>query len=459
MANRKIVCLGGGGMYFKAIIKNFPVAPALAGSEIVIYDINEERARRMASVGQRLSDEAGAGITFRSTLDVADAVDGADFAVASIGGAGSDASTSVSGSYFHQADLYIPAKYGIHQLIGDTGGPAGMMMGFRSVHAYLQTFREMEKRCPNVIAFNHSNPMSVICRAMLKYTGIKTYGICHGVQGGRAFAAGLLDLPSAELDCVWVGTNHYYWFTRVVHKGRDVYPELRRRMAECEPEKNRALARTLSGIYGHQIVYQSDDHLYEFYSFASSVSGQADLPDNLVESARRHGYDENTPMPEGPNTSPQAMAAFYEFFQKELDDVVLPAELNRDPDGEGVVPMIDDIISGRRNVYIVNTANNYSIPNLPPEALVEVEAVTDSSGLRVLQMDEAPTVLKGMLEKRFAWQELVADAAVSGDRDLAMQALTLDEMAIWPDRARAMLEELLEASKPLVPQFFSPGAR
>lgn len=455
MASKKIVCLGGGGMYFSWVVKYFPVAPALAGSEIVIYDINEERARRMAAFGQRLSDEAGSGITFRSTLDVADAVDGADFAVASIGGAGSDASKKVSGSYYHQADLYIPAKYGIQQVIGDTGGPAGMMMGFRSVHAYLEIFREMEKRCPNVIAFNHSNPMAVICRAMLKYTAIKTYGICHGVQGGRAFAARMLDLPSGELDCVWVGTNHYYWFTRVVHKGRDVYPELKKRMAQAKPEKNRELAGTLSKIYGHQFVYQSDDHLYEFYPFASSVSRQADLPDDFIDSAKEHGYDASVPMPDGPNASPQAMADFYDYFQKELDDVALPAGLDRGPDDETVVPMIDDIISGRRNVYILNTANNYMIPNLPPEALVEVEAVTDSSGLRTLQMDEAPTVLKGVLEKRFAWQELVADAAVSGDRELAMQALMLDEMAIWPDRARAMLEELLEASKPLLPQFFS----
>ena len=60
-----------------------------------------------------------------------------------------------------------------------------------------------------------------------------------------------------------------------------------------------------------------------------------------------------------------------------------------------------------------------------------------------------------MLEKRFAWQELVADAAVTGDRNLAMQALMLDEMAIFPDKAEPMLDELLEASRGLLPQFFS----
>ena len=69
-------------------------------------------------------------------------------------------------------------------------------------------------------------------------------------------------------------------------------------------------------------------------------------------------------------------------------------------------------------------------------------------------MDEAPVVLKGILEKRFAWQELVADAAAKGDKGVALQALMLDEMAILPEHARAMLDELLEASRDLLPQFF-----
>jgi hypothetical protein len=30
----------------------------------------------------------------------------------------------------------------------------------------------------------------------------------------------------------------------------------------------------------------------------------------------------------------------------------------------------------------------------------------------------------------------------------------IDEMAIWPDRAEAMLDELLSASRHLLPQFF-----
>ena len=94
------------------------------------------------------------------------------------------------------------------------------------------------------------------------------------------------------------------------------------------------------------------------------------------------------------------------------------------------------------------------MPNLPAHALLEVEAMTDFGGVRGLQMGEAPPVLKGILEKRIVWHELVADAAVTGDRDLVVQACLLDEMAIPPDRTEAMVDELLAASKDLLPQFF-----
>lgn len=100
------------------------------------------------------------------------------------------------------------------------------------------------------------------------------------------------------------------------------------------------------------------------------------------------------------------------------------------------------------------TLTEEAIANLPATAEVELEGVTDSGGVRAIQMEEAPPVLKGILEKRFVWHELVAGAAVKGDRNLALQALMIDEMAILPDKAETMLNELLLASKELLPRFF-----
>ena len=79
--------------------------------------------------------------------------------------------------------------------------------------------------------------------------------------------------------------------------------------------------------------------------------------------------------------------------------------------------------------------------------------MTDSVGVRPIYTGPAPIALLGLLQKRIAWQELVADAGVNGDRDLALQALLVDEMAILPEQSAAMLDELLAASREYLPQF------
>ena len=453
MAAKKIVCLGGGSLYFSSALPDLLSCDDLAGSEVVLYDIDGEKVEHMATMGRRLGEAAGTGCTIRSTVDLADAVDGADFALSSIGGSGAEITRNVYDSYYHNADIRIPAKYGINQVIGDTCGPAGMMMALRSVPAYIHICREMEKRCPQAIMLNHSNPMAVLCRAMHKYTDVNVIGICHGVQIGIACAAEILEVPAAELECMWIGTNHYYWFTRVLHKGRDVLPELMRWVAEEEPREGRVLSARLSQIYGYHIVYPEDDHIIEFYPFLTQgPSGPDHLPYGLVRSLQAHGYE--SAMPSAARPSPDVCADFYQRYQAILDEAVLPERKDDGTTGEGLAALIAAIATGQRKVHIVNVANRGAIPNLPATGEVELEGVTDSHGVRPVHMGEAPLVLKGILEKRFVWHELVADAAVKGDRNLALQALMIDEMAIPPEKAEAMLDELLLASKDLLPRFF-----
>ena len=452
----KIMCLGGGSLYFRQVLENLALEEELAGSDVVLYDIDPEKAELMAGLGRRLNDMAGGSLNVSATGNPDEAVDGADFALSSIGGSGTEIVRGVHGSYYHSADLHISARHGIQLAIGDTAGPAGMMMGLRSIPAHIDICQRMEKRCPDVVFLNHSNPMATIMRALHKYTGIKSFGLCHGVQSGIGAAARLLGLPEQELECTWIGTNHYYWFTRVNHRGCDVLSELMRRTRECEPPVDHAMTSALSSVYGYRIVYPDDGHILEFYPFAGHARTQDELPYNMADSARRHGFDAAAPMPVKQEPTPRLRSSFLADYQKLLDETVLPQVKENARTGEGPAQIIAAMATGKRMLCIVNTANNGAIPNLPATAEVEVEAVTETRGARALVVGEAPMILKGILEKRFVWQELVADAAVSGDRNTAMQALMVDEMAIEPRKAEALLDDLLLASRDLLPeQFFN----
>jgi alpha-galactosidase len=455
MPSKKIVCLGGGSGYFIRALGDMVVVPGLAGSEITLYDIDMEKAEIMAQHGARLAKESGLGMKVRATKTLDDAIDGADFAVSSIGGAG--ASTGgVYGTSAHIQDIMIPAKYGIHQVVGDTGGPAGMMMGLRSALIYVNICHEMEKRCPNIIFLNHSNPMAVICRAMEKYSSIRqVIGVCHGVQGGIISVANMLGVSPHELDCVWIGTNHYHWFIRIYYQGRDIYPEVREKLAKRENPRGELMTHKLSQIYGHTIVYPPDDHAFEFYPFTARLSSADEIPYGFAEEMKEKyaHFEKAVSVKVSKAEAKVQREAYLKDFAQNLQNVPLPGAPSDPLTGEGLGSLMEAVSLGRRQVQIVNIANKGAVPNLPDYANLEIEAVTDSCGVRGIYIGDAPTSLKGLLERRIAWQELVADAAVKGDKNLALQALLLDEMTILPEKAEKMLDELLSASKKMLPQF------
>ena len=452
MASVKIACLGAGGGYFPGALGDIAVTPGLAGSEVTLYDLDLDKAELMAKLGRRFTAQAGTALRVRACADLADALDGASFAVSAIGGSGASMG-NVYGTAVHNADIAIPAKYGIYQLIGDTGGPAGMMMGLRSIPVYLGICREMEKRCPEAFLVNHSNPMAVLCRALTKHSGIRVIGICHGVQNSIERVAELLGVEPEELEAVWIGTNHYYWFTRLRRHGRDVYPEVMAKTVARQDPPGQVLTGLLSRAYGYRLGYYSDDHTVEFYPFLAQVRDPAEMPYGLGGHAHAR-YAMPEPEREMPAAEQEALRKRQlQQLSEELDKRVLPDPSRSAIRGEMIGTLLEAIATGRREVRIVNIPNDGVVSNLPDYAILEVEAVTDSGGLRGIRVGEAPLALAGLLHKRIAWQELVADAGATGDRRLALQALLLDEMAIPPEKAAAMLDELLAASRHLLPQF------
>ncbi len=455
MANLKIACLGGGSMYFARALPDLAVVPGLAGSELTLYDLDRDKAGVMAEFGQGVADRSGTGLKVRATDTLADAIDGADFAITSIGGSGASAG-GVYGTSYHMNDILIPAKYGVYQIVGDTGGPAGMMMGLRSIPIYVDICREMEKRAPEAILLNHSNPMAPLCRAMAKYTGIKVIGICHGVQIGIIHLAKMLGLSPYELETTWIGTNHYHWFLSIRHQGNDIYPQVRQLMRESEPVAGSIMTQKLSQIYGFNIVYPDDNHIVEFYPFMSQVHPGEPLPYGQELHLGGFSFDS---MPEERRPSAEEKrrqhAADLKEMAERLDEIDLPEEPSDGLMGEGLGRLIESIALGRRAVYVVNIENRGVVPNLPAYANLEMEGVTDSQGVRGVHVGEAPLSLMGLLTKRIAWQELVADAAVKGDRNLALQAMLLDELAVLPEKAEALLDELLASSRPMLPRFFA----
>jgi len=193
----------------------------------------------------------------------------------------------------------------------------------------------------------------------------------------------------------------------------------------------------------------------EFYPYLAQVKDPMEMPYGYGESVGpRYRHAAAPPHADAPEKHTAALRRQHlAEFRDRLNHRGLPEPEVSVIRGEGIASLIEAIATGRREVRIVNIPNRGAVPNLPDYAVLEVEGVTDSCGVRGVYAGEAPLSLMGILQKRIAWQELVVEAGVKGDRNLALQALLLDEMTLRPEQAKQMLDELLAASRELLPQF------
>ena len=75
MPSKRIVCLGGGSTYFHWAMTDLVSQSPLAGSEIVLYDLDAEKNDLVAGMARRLAQQAGTRMTVRATTDLAEALD------------------------------------------------------------------------------------------------------------------------------------------------------------------------------------------------------------------------------------------------------------------------------------------------------------------------------------------------------------------------------------------------
>jgi alpha-galactosidase len=124
--------------------------------------------------------------------------------------------------------------------------------------------------------------------------------------------------------------------------------------------------------------------------------------------------------------------------------------------GIEVVDIVEGILQNRNAVHIVNTTNHGAIDNLPADAVVEVNALVGSYGLRPVHVGPLPEALAAHLRHHIATQQLTVQAALTGDRHTALQAFLLDPATsarLEPEDTAKLLDEMLRANAQYLPRF------
>ena len=91
---------------------------------------------------------------------------------------------------------------------------------------------------------------------------------------------------------------------------------------------------------------------------------------------------------------------------------------------------MEAIVDNRNETHIVNAVNGGTIPNLPADAIVEVNASVNAYGVRPIYTGPLPEPLAAHLRQYVALQKQMVKAALSGDRRDALHAFC------WSRRSR-----------------------
>jgi alpha-galactosidase len=110
---------------------------------------------------------------------------------------------------------------------------------------------------------------------------------------------------------------------------------------------------------------------------------------------------------------------------------------------------------------VVNIPNAGQVPELPRGVVVETMGLITRDRVLGLPVGKVPPAILTQLERHVTNQELTIEAALKGDRQLALQIFLNDPLcgAIGDFRQmKTMMNEMLAANRQWLPQFFSRRA-
>ena len=429
----KITFMGAGSTVFaKNVIGDVLLTPVLREDlEIALYDIDgarlEESYIMIDALNKKYNDGKARVGKYLGAEERREALRGAKFVVNAIQVGLYDPCTII--------DFEIPKKYGLRQTIADTLGIGGIMRGMRTIRVLKDFARDMEEVCPDAWFLNYTNPMAILTGYMLRYTKVKTIGLCHSVQ---VCTSGLFEEIGMDHGIIGseliAGINHMGWLIDVRDKnGRDLYPIIREKAKEINASKKHFDMVRFDYIdkFGYYCT-ESSEHNAEYNPFYIK-SRYPELIDRF-----------NIPLDE----YPRRCVTQIENWAKQRDEIMAGGNIEHTRSKEYASRIMEAIVTDMPYKIGGNVLNNGLITNLPDDACVEVPCLVDGGGIHPTYVGRLPVQCAAMNMTNINPQLLTIEAAVTGKREHLYQAAMLDphtaaELSI--DDIIAMCDELIEA--------------
>jgi len=337
------------------------------------------------------------------------------------------------------------------------------MYAQRTIPAMLEMCRHIrEVAKPGALFLNYSNPMAMNTWACNKYGGVRTVGLCHGVQGGHHQIASCVEhwakkegligkdekVPRQDVDITAAGINHQTWYIKARWRGIDLIPRMLE-LFEDHPtfprtEKVRIDVLRRFGYYSTE----SNGHLSEYLPWYRKRTGDIKKWIDLSSwiNGETGGY--LRVCTEGRNW----FETDFPNWMKEEPPVIAP-EKRSEEHGSYI---IEGLETGRVYRGHFNVVNHNHLTNLPNGCIVEIPGYVDRNGLNMPVVGDLPLACAATCSASVRVQEMGVEAAVRGDAQLLRLAMLHDPLTgavCDPEEIWQMTDELLVAQKRWLPQY------
>jgi len=440
----KITLIGAGSTVFTRNLTNdILLTPVLQDSTIALMDIDADRLAQAESLVQAIIERRGLRARVEATTDRREAVRDADYVITTFQQGGLDA---------YALDIEIPQRYGVEQCVGDTLGPGGVFRALRTVPVLIDLCDDMDELAPDALLINYVNPMAANCWAVDVATGRPHVGLCHSVQGTSEMLARWIGVPYDEVVFLCAGINHQAWFLDFRQGDRDLYPKIWEAIERPEVCAEEPVRVELMKHFGY-FVTESSGHASEYVPYFRRTSQMVnedlvprfkDPVNYWFDFGRTGGYLRH------------CISRFAEA-QKEYQELLkgvkdLPTERTHEY-GSYIIEAMETNQPARINGNVPNWG---LIGNLPQGCCVEVPCLVDGNGIQPTAIGMLPTQLAALNRTNVNVQELIVEAALTGDAEAVHHAVMLDPLTAavctLPE-IRSMVDEMLEAQAEWLPQF------
>ncbi|MFJ5227473.1 6-phospho-beta-glucosidase [Streptomyces sp. NPDC088400] len=390
----KLAVVGGGSTYTPELIDGFArLRDTLPIGELVLIDPAADRLDLVGGLARRIFAKQGHPGRITVTQDVDAGVAGADAVLLQL---------RVGGQAARLKDETWPLECGC---IGqETTGAGGLAKALRTVPVILDIAERVRRANPDAWIIDFTNPVGIVTRALLQ-AGHKAVGLCNVAIGFQRRFAKLLEVAPSEVYLEHVGLNHLTWERGVRiggPEGADVLPELLAKHGDAlaaDLRLPRAVLDRLGVVpsYYLRYFYAHDEAVRELGTKPSRAAEVAEMEKRLLEMYGDPALDEK------PELLSKRGGAFY---------------------SEAAVDLAASLLRGEGSpVQVVNTYNNGTLPFLPPDAVVEVQARVSTSGAVPLAVPALDPLYAGLIANVSAYEDLALEAALHGGRDRVFKAL------------------------------------